>query len=142
MLKHLPRTSIDFLLHIFNLFWSSHSFPTIWKTSFFALIYKIGKLLDSPASFRPVSLTSCVSKLFERFILSRLLLFLESNSILSPRQAGFRPGRSTLDQIFFIFLSLFRMGLTNPGRALRLFLLLLTSQSLSTLSGIPPFSTN
>ena len=60
----------------------------------------MGKPLDSPASFRPISLTSCVSKLFERIILSRLLFFLESNSILlSPRQAGFRSGRSTLNQI-------------------------------------------
>ena len=29
MLKHLPRTGLDFLLHIFNLSWSSHSFPSI-----------------------------------------------------------------------------------------------------------------
>ena len=62
----------------------------------------MGKPLDSPASFRPISLTYCVSKLFERIILSRLLFFLESNSILSPRQAGFRPGRSTLDQILYL----------------------------------------
>ena len=62
----------------------------------------MGKPLDSPASFRPISLTSCVSKLFEGIILSHLLFFLESNSILFPRQAGFRPGRSTLDQILFL----------------------------------------
>ena len=99
MLKHLPRSGMDFLLHIFNLSWSSHSFPSIWKTSSIIPIHKMGKPLDSPASFRPISLTSCVSELFERIILSRLLFFLESNSILSPRQAGFRPGRSTLDQI-------------------------------------------
>ena len=97
MLKHLPRSGMDFLLHIFNLSWSSHSFPSIWKTSSIIPIHKTGKPLDSPASFRPISLTSCVSKLFERIILSRLLFFLESNSVLSPRQAGFRPGRSTLD---------------------------------------------
>ena len=57
--------------------------------------------LDSPASFRPISLTSYVLKLFERIILSRLLFFLESNSILSLSQASFRPGRSTLDQILY-----------------------------------------
>ena len=62
----------------------------------------MGKPLDSPAFFRPVSLTSCVSKLFERIILFSLLLFRESNSILSLRQAGFRPGRCTLDQILFL----------------------------------------
>ena len=91
MLKHLPRSGMDSLLHIFNLSWTSHSFPSIWKTSSIIPIHKMGKPLDSPASFRPISLTSCVSKLFERIILSRLLFFLESNSILSPRQAGFPP---------------------------------------------------
>ena len=102
MLKHLPRSGMDFLLYIFNLSWSSHSFPFIWKTSSIIPIHKMGKPLDSPASFRPISLTSCISKLFERIILSRLVFFLESNSILSPRQAAFRPGRSTLDQILYL----------------------------------------
>ena len=102
MLKHLPRFGMVFLLHIFNLFWSLHSFPSIWKTSSINIIHKMGKPFDSPASFGPISLTSCVSKLFERIILSRLLFFLESNSILSPRLVGFRPGRSTLDQILYL----------------------------------------
>ena len=35
-------------------------------------------------------------------MLSRLLFFLESNSILSPRQASFHPGPSTLDQILYL----------------------------------------
>ena len=99
MLKHLPRSGMDFLLHIFNLSWSSHSFPSIWKTSSIIPIHKMGKPLDFPTSFQPITFTCCVSKLFEHIILSRLLFFLESNSILSPRQAGFCPGRSTLDQI-------------------------------------------
>ena len=102
MLKHLPRSGMDFLLHIFNLSWSSHSFPSVWKTSSIIPIHKMGKPLDSLASFQPVSLTSCVSKLFERIILSRLLFFLESNSILSPRLASFHPGWSTLDQILYL----------------------------------------
>ena len=98
MLEHLPRSGMDFLLRIFNLSWSSRSFPSVWGTPSIILMHKMGKPLDSPASFRPISLTSCVSKLFERIILSRLLFFLESNSILSPRRARFRPGRSALDQ--------------------------------------------
>ena len=43
---------------------------------------------------------------------------------------------------FCFFLSLFQMGLTNPGRALGRSCLLLISLKLSTLSGILPFSTN
>ena len=99
MLKHLPCFGMNFLLHIFNLFWSLHSFLSIWKTSSIIPIHQMGKPLDSSASFRLISLSSSVSKLFEHIILSCLLFFLEFNSILSPHQAGFRGGRSTLDQI-------------------------------------------
>ena len=141
MLKHLPRSDMDFLLHIFNFSLTLHSFPSIWKTSSIIPIHKIRKPLDSPASFRPISLTSCVSKLFERIILSHLLFFLKSNSILSPRQADFRLRRSALVQILFLSQSI-RMGLTNPGRDLGRSCLLSTSLKLLTLSGIPSFSTN
>ena len=40
MLKHLPRSGMDFLLHIFNLSWSSHFFPSIWKISSIIPIHK------------------------------------------------------------------------------------------------------
>ena len=60
MLKHLPCSGMDFLLHIFNLSWTLHSFPSIWKTSSIISIHKMGKPLDSPASFRPISLASCI----------------------------------------------------------------------------------
>ena len=113
MLRHLPSSGAEFLLHIFNLSWSSHSFPSIWKTSTIVPIHKVGKPTNCPASFRPISLTSCVSKLFERIILSRLLYFLESNSILSPCQAGFRPGRSTIDQVLFLSQSIWD-GFNKP----------------------------
>ena len=33
MLKHFLCSGMDFLLHIFNLSWTSHFFPSIWKTS-------------------------------------------------------------------------------------------------------------
>ena len=102
MLKYLPRSGMDFPLHIFLPSSTSHSFRSIWKTSSIVPIHKMGKPLNSSASYQPISLTSCVSKLFERIILSRLFIFLESDSILSPRQAGFRSERSTLDQILFL----------------------------------------
>ena len=69
MLKHLRRSGMDFLLHVFNLSWSPDSFPSIWKTLSIIPIHKMGKPLNSPASFRPFSLTSCVSKLLKRIVL-------------------------------------------------------------------------
>ena len=91
MLKHLPRSGMDFLHHIFNHPWYRHSFSFIWKTPSIIPIHKMRKPLDFPASFRLISLTSCVSKLFERIILSRLLFFLKSNSILSSLPGRFPP---------------------------------------------------
>ena len=72
------------------------------------------KPLHSIVSFRPISLTSCISKFFKRIILWRIPFFLESNSILSNRQASFRPGRSTLDQILFLS-QLILDGFNKPG---------------------------
>ena len=104
LLTHLPQCALHFLLYIFNLSWSTH-FSSAWKQSTIIPILKPGKPSDSPSSYssyRPISLTSCISKLFERMILGRLTYFLEQQGILSPVQAGFRPGRSTVDQDLFL----------------------------------------
>ena len=138
MLKHFPRSGIDFLLHIFKLFLSLHFFRFVWKISSIIPIYKMGKPLDSFTYFQPISLTSWVSKLFEHIILSRLLFFLEYNSFSFPARLV-----STMDNLLLIifcsFLSPLHMGLSNPSVALRQFLLLSTSPKLLTLSGSPPF---
>ena len=99
LLKHLPEPAQLLLLSLFNRSWHSHTFPSCWKPTTIIPIHKPGKPTSSPSFFRPISLTSCISKLFERLILSRLTFHLESNHLLSTCQAGFRPGRSPLDQI-------------------------------------------
>ena len=102
LLSHLPQSALNFLLYIFNLSWSTHTFPSAWKQSTIIPILKSGKPSDSSFSYRPISLTSCTSKLFERMVLGRLTYFLELHDILSPVQAGFRPGRSTVDQVLLL----------------------------------------
>ena len=102
LLKHLPEPAQLLLLSLFNRSWHSHTFPSCWKPTTIIPIHKPGKPTSSPSSLRPISLTSCISKLFERLILSRLTFHLESNHLLSTYQAGFRPGRSPLDQILIL----------------------------------------
>ena len=97
LLKHLPEPAQLLLLSLFNRF--SHTFPSCWKPTTIIPTHKPGKPTSSPSSFRPISLTSCIFKLFERLIPSRLTFHLESNHLLSTCQAGFRPGMSSLDQI-------------------------------------------
>ena len=98
LLKHLPDPA-QLLLSLFNRSWHSHTFSSCWKPTTIIPIHKPGKPTSSLSSFRPISLTSCISKLFERLILSRLTFHLESNHLLFTCQAGFRPGMSPLDQI-------------------------------------------
>ena len=102
--KHLPEPA-QLLLSLFNRSWYSHTFLSSWKPATIIPIHKRRMPTSSPSSFCPISLTSCISKLFERLILSRLTFHLELNHLLSSCQAGFRPGRSSLDQILTLFQS-------------------------------------
>jgi len=77
---------LQHLLFIFNWSWSSHTFSSCWKPT---TIIPIHKPADSPASYRPISLTFCISKLFERWVLKRLCYYLESKYLISPTQATF-----------------------------------------------------
>ena len=84
LLTHLPQSPLHFLLYIFNLFWSTHTFPSTWKQSTIIPILKPGKPSDSPSSYRPISLTSCTSKLFERMVLGRLFSRTTRHSLSHP----------------------------------------------------------
>jgi len=96
LLTHLLPSAQQHFLSIFNWSWSFHTFPSCWKPATIIPTYKPSKTADSPASYRPISLTSCISKLFERLVLNRLCYYLKSSNLISPTQAGFRPGRSTV----------------------------------------------
>ena len=99
LLKHLSEPAQLLLLSLFNRCWYSHTFPSCWKPTTIIPIHKPGKPTSSPSPFRPTSLTSYISKLFERLILPQLTFHLESNHLLSPCEVGFHPGRLSLDQI-------------------------------------------
>ena len=57
MLKHLPRSGMDFLLHIFNLSWTLHSFLSIWKTSSIIPIHKMGNTYITSTLLLPSGLS-------------------------------------------------------------------------------------
>ena len=102
LLRHLPPSAIELLLQLFNHLWSSGSFPSAWKFSRILPLAKVGKPPCSSSSYRPISLTSCLARLFEKVLLRRVLFFAEERHLLSNFQAGFRPGRSTLDQVLYL----------------------------------------
>ena len=50
-------------------------------------------------NYRPISLTSVISKILEHIVSSGISDFLESNNILTSRQHGFRRGHSWATQL-------------------------------------------
>ena len=99
VLKQLPYECLYTLLKVYNCLWFSSNFPESWRTAVIIPIPKPGKDASNPNNYRPISLTSCLCKLFERMINKRLIWFLESKGILSKQQSGFRKHRSTIDHL-------------------------------------------
>ena len=51
------------------------------------------------ANYRPIALTSHLTKVFEKVIRNKLAEFLEENNLFNSSQHGFRAGRSCLSQL-------------------------------------------
>ena len=98
-LKSLGPLALQELLSIFNSSFSLAHCPHIWRVAIIIPLLKAGKTPSEVASFRPISLTSCVVKLLERILADRLYHIAETNNLFSRLQAGFRKGRSCEDQI-------------------------------------------
>jgi hypothetical protein len=58
--------------------------------------------LTNIKNHRPISVTLCIARLFERIMLRRLQDHLRKNKILIKNQSGFRQGRQTKDNILFL----------------------------------------
>lgn len=86
------------LTHLVNCVLGAGVFPSIFKSSVVIPVYKSNEK-NLMNNYRPIALTSTISKILEKCIKVRLLHFLESNNILSKNQYGFRENRSTEDAI-------------------------------------------
>lgn len=98
-LKELPREAAGHLAGIFNAIIVKKTYPNAWKHSVVVPVPKQGKNRKLPASYRPISLLSQVSKLFERLLLHRLKILMDQRRLIPPEQFGFQSGHSTVLQI-------------------------------------------
>ena len=83
------------LTHILNSSLSLGIFPDNWKLAKVVPIYKSDDRSDR-GNYRPISILSVVSKIFEKLVFSQLYKYLSENNLLSAHQSGFRPGHSTV----------------------------------------------
>ena len=74
--------------------------PKIWRKASVVAILKPKKPADDLKSYRPISLLCVPLKVLERLLLTRLESIIDPS--LPTTQAGFRSGRSTVDQIIHL----------------------------------------
>ena len=83
--------------NICNKIQSNHIWPSSWTKSLVITLPKKGDLQQCN-NYRTLSLISHPSKILLRIILNRLKP--QAAEIIAEEQAGFMPGRSTVEQIF------------------------------------------
>lgn len=98
VIKHFPKKAILFLTLIYNSVLRLGHFPSQWKCAEIIMIKKPNKPENEITSYRPISLLSIFSKIFEKIFLSRLSPILENLQIIPEHQFGFRQKHGTPEQ--------------------------------------------
>ena len=89
----------DRIAELFNASLVSGIYPTDWSFGYVNLIPKQG-LLSSPTNWRPITQTNIFGKNLEKLVHRSLLRYFLESGVISDKQYGFLPGRSTQDAIF------------------------------------------
>ena len=97
LLKNLPESALDTLLRAFNDSWITGQFPPAWSKATIIPIPKPGKDPTDPGNYRPIALTSCLCKTFERLVNYRLVWFLEKKQNFN-RVSEWLPQESQYDR--------------------------------------------
>lgn len=72
-IKYLPIIQKSHLIQIYNNIWENRTYPRQWKEATIIPIPKLEKNPENPSNYRPISLTSCMSKLLEKMVSVRLM---------------------------------------------------------------------
>ena len=98
ILKSCAPTLAPILQVIFTQSLNTATVPDDWLCANVTPLFKTGDRTD-PTNYRPISLTSIVSKIFEHIIHKHIMNHLDTYNILTDSQYGFRPRRSCETQL-------------------------------------------
>lgn len=101
MIRNMPTEGLENILNIFNSIWrkGGDNIPERWKEHLIYPILKQGKECNKPESYRPICLSSCLAKVFNSMVKTRLEWFIEHNNIIPSSQCGFRKGKGVMDHL-------------------------------------------
>ena len=89
-------------LKLFNAVFNGGVIPESWTLGVIKPIYKNKGSPQNPENYRPISLLSCLGKLFTCIINNRLKKYADETNLINETQAGFRKNFSTADNIFIV----------------------------------------
>jgi len=94
LIKYVADEVIDPLLYMFNLSFTTGTFPSALKLAKVTPVYKKGdkRVIDN---YRPISLLNVIDKILEKLMYSRVYSYLCEKHLLSDQQFGFRRNHST-----------------------------------------------
>ena len=98
IVKEAFTVLVEVVTYLFNLSISSSKFPKAWKDALVIPIPKSGDL-SKVQNFRPISLLPLPGKLLEKLVHKQLSEHLESKSLLTDVQHGFRKSHSTVHAV-------------------------------------------
>ena len=93
LLKECAKEMAPTLYKIFRKSMDEGEVPIKWKAAHIVPIHKKGNKAIM-ANFRPVALTSVISKVMEKIVCAAIISFLTLNNLITPQQHGFVRGRS------------------------------------------------
>ena len=97
LIKEGGEAVVQMIHKICNRIWDTGEFPTLWTKSLVVTIAKKGDTTKCE-NYRTISLICHASKIILEIIRSRMKSTIEMQ--MAEEQAGFRPGRGTIEQIF------------------------------------------
>ena len=105
---------LEELLILFNNCLDDGCYPQIWNYSNIHPIPKPNKLHSDPANYRPIAVSSCLGKIFEKLLAKRLQHYCINQNIFDNNQCGFQINRCT-DDILSTFLNDVYTSLDNKS---------------------------
>ena len=99
-IKSSSDTMLPTYVLLFNFVYSQGVVPESWNSGIIKPIYKGKGSTNNPDNFRPITILSCMSKLFTAVLNSRLSEYVHSENLIGEDQIGFRSGYSTMDGVF------------------------------------------
>lgn len=99
VLRVVVQRDPELLVNMYNTCLKAGTFCSRWKRARLVLISKGKGDPGQPSAYRPLCMLDTAGKGLEKLIRSRLQTAIAAAGDLSPRQYGFRSGRSTVDAI-------------------------------------------